>query len=174
MLKECAERGDDYDNHWTLVPICSKCEAWKEHWYHDIENNPEAHPFTNSDEPLVWGENAHRENKCPGWEYQSEDYPDTYVNCSCPCHWGIYYVNVYEADRAYGGPEEGGWWYDIGEPFASIPCETWKEAVEVREELLRKYPRTGKRNNYHGGEDYDIVIQKHFAKPYPKVTPHYE
>ena len=23
-------------------------------------------------------------------------------------------VAVYETDRAYGGPEEGGWWYDVG------------------------------------------------------------
>ena len=24
-------------------------------------------------------------------------------------------VAFYEIDRAYGGPEEGGWWYDTGE-----------------------------------------------------------
>lgn len=29
------------------------------------------------------------------------------------------YLNVYLANRAYGGPEEGGWWYDVGEPLAS-------------------------------------------------------
>lgn len=22
---------------------------------------------------------------------------------------------IYEIDRAYGGPEEGGWWYDCGQ-----------------------------------------------------------
>lgn len=26
-----------------------------------------------------------------------------------------YSVAVYEVDRAYGGPEEGGWWYDCGD-----------------------------------------------------------
>lgn len=26
-----------------------------------------------------------------------------------------YVVAVYETDRAYGGPEEGGWWYTVGE-----------------------------------------------------------
>ena len=25
-----------------------------------------------------------------------------------------YFVNVYTVDKAYGGPEEGGWWYDEG------------------------------------------------------------
>lgn len=31
------------------------------------------------------------------------------------------YMNAYHVDRAYGGPEEGGWWYNRGEPLASIP-----------------------------------------------------
>lgn len=26
-----------------------------------------------------------------------------------------YVIAVYEVDRCYGGPEEGGWWYDTGE-----------------------------------------------------------
>ena len=34
------------------------------------------------------------------------------------------YVNVYNVYQAYGGPEEGGWYYDIGEPLASIPINT--------------------------------------------------
>ena len=29
------------------------------------------------------------------------------------------YINVYLADRAYGGSEEGGWWYDYGIPVES-------------------------------------------------------
>lgn len=33
------------------------------------------------------------------------------------------YVNAYRVARFYGGPEEGGWWYDGGEPLASIPIE---------------------------------------------------
>lgn len=27
----------------------------------------------------------------------------------------LYVVARYATDRAYGGPEEGGWWYDVGE-----------------------------------------------------------
>jgi len=33
------------------------------------------------------------------------------------------YVNAYLTDRRYGGPEEGGWWYDTGEPLASVPFD---------------------------------------------------
>ena len=28
-----------------------------------------------------------------------------------------YTVAVFEVDRAYGGPEEGGWWFDYGQPL---------------------------------------------------------
>jgi len=27
----------------------------------------------------------------------------------------VWFVAVYMVDKAYGGPEEGGWWYDVGE-----------------------------------------------------------
>jgi hypothetical protein len=27
----------------------------------------------------------------------------------------IWYVNIYETNRAYGGHEEGGWYYDTGD-----------------------------------------------------------
>jgi hypothetical protein len=30
------------------------------------------------------------------------------------------YLNTYETWQAYGGPEEGGWWYECGKPVQSI------------------------------------------------------
>lgn len=35
-----------------------------------------------------------------------------------PAKW--WSVGVYETGRAYGGPEEGGWWYDTGSR-----CDNW-------------------------------------------------
>ena len=32
-------------------------------------------------------------------------------------HYVDFYVNTYMIDRAYGGREEGGWWYDAGHPL---------------------------------------------------------
>ena len=29
------------------------------------------------------------------------------------------YLNIYEIGQAYGGPEEGGWWYTVGTPVES-------------------------------------------------------
>ena len=30
------------------------------------------------------------------------------------------YINTYECHQRYGGPEEGGWWYEVGEPVQSV------------------------------------------------------
>lgn len=49
----------------------------------------------------------------------------------------VYYVNKYEIGRAYGGPEEGGWWFDYG---IFEGCEamftTYEEAREWADALL--------------------------------------
>lgn len=39
------------------------------------------------------------------------------------------YINMYLSDRQYGGPEEGGWWYDTLEPVLAIKIfdDEWKE-----------------------------------------------
>jgi hypothetical protein len=37
------------------------------------------------------------------------------------------YLNAYEVSQAYGGREEGGWYYEVGEPLASIPIPTKHE-----------------------------------------------
>lgn len=85
-----------------------------------------------------------------------------------------HYVNVYAVGRSWGGPEEGGWWYDTGEPVASIPFETREEAEAERERLRERYPQTGKRGSVLGGDDYEIGIEDEFARAYPESRPRYE
>jgi hypothetical protein len=120
------------------------------------------------------------------------------------------YVNIYSVGQGYGGPEEGGWWFDTGSPIGSIPVElteqewdharsrfayihgaddnewdpnVWNKfihtelearAVLARDYWLERYPRTGKRTSVLGGEDYDVVIEDHFARFYPEERPRYE
>ncbi len=36
----------------------------------------------------------------------------------------LIYINAYAVTRHYGGAEEGGWWYNAGEPIASVPIAT--------------------------------------------------
>lgn len=52
------------------------------------------------------------------------------------------FLTVYSQTRHYGGPEEGGWWYDWHEPVASVELPQWLDADEVeakREALLKVY-----------------------------------
>jgi len=52
---------------------------------------------------------------------------------------GIVYVNAYAVTRHYGGPEEGGWWYNRGEPLASVP---------IPAEITDRHDRDGGENDY--------------------------
>ena len=91
------------------------------------------------------------------------------------------YVNVYEVNRHYGGPEEGGWWYDSGEPILSIRVRG-KDAGEVEacelillEDLKRAYPDGGNRYSMAPGDtDYQVVIEEHEGREWPEERPHYE
>jgi hypothetical protein len=93
-----------------------------------------------------------------------------------PSH--IHYVNAYAVSRNYGGPEEGGWWYDSGRPLASIPIGP-DEDSELHFQRLKtllgweKNPSQG-RYSVNGGEDFEMWVEDHFAAPYPTETPHYE
>ena len=48
----------------------------------------------------------------------------------------LVWVNTYHVTRHYGGPEEGGWWYDRGEPVGSTRCKTPEAAQALRDELM--------------------------------------
>ena len=85
-----------------------------------------------------------------------------------------YFVTVYEAGRSYGGPEEGGWWFDTGVPIRHEIVGSYDEAVETREKLRAEYQNTGKRYSVLGGEDYEIMIGLEPGKAYPETYPHYE
>lgn len=52
----------------------------------------------------------------------------------------ILYLNVYETDRSYGGPEEGGWWYNTGNPLGSQPFAAEIEAVLGRDKTPAERP----------------------------------
>lgn len=53
----------------------------------------------------------------------------------------VAYLTAYEISRHYGGPEEGGWWYDAHEHLCSFPFHTHlrmeEQMVEDDEECRR-------------------------------------
>lgn len=88
---------------------------------------------------------------------------------------GRLFVNVYALDRLYGGPEEGGWWFDCGEPVESVEVADDREARVVQVRLEHKYPRTGDRGSvaYRGG-DYAVWVEDHPAAHWPEHYPVWE
>ena len=86
---------------------------------------------------------------------------------------GSHYVNVYEMTRLYGGPEEGGWWYDAGELILSKKLPNVDAAYDYAESLSEKYPSTGKRYSVLGGEDYAIHVDADPGEDFPKERPYY-
>jgi hypothetical protein len=83
------------------------------------------------------------------------------------------FVNVYAVTRVYGGPEEGGWWYDTGELMFCKPFENADDAYEYAESISDKYPTTGKRYSVLGGEDYNVRVENDPGEDFPKETPYY-
>lgn len=126
----------------------------------------------------------HHDEETDRWRCTHHDY-GFYDYCIwCKLHPDdVYWVNVYEVGRGYGGPEEGGWWFDYGHPVEqafgrSIPVsfrltDFWQARL-LREELAKEYQNTGKSSSVLGGEDYRVVIENHPARPYPEERPHYE
>jgi hypothetical protein len=115
----------------------------------------------------------------------SEDYPGQYI--TGPDHdtrdqEGLTYVNAYAVSRNWGGPEEGGWWWDSGEPLASIPCRTEQEVEEAKARLTAilgprfDYGVEGRISRYSmlDGTDLSVVEEEEMAVSWPTERPHYE
>lgn len=90
----------------------------------------------------------------------------------------IRWVNAYDHNRAYGGPEEGGWWFDTGVFLSSIACRTDEEVDFAKAYFHRIYdPR------FEGHHDISSVICEGVLQitvddepgaDYPTERPHYE
>jgi hypothetical protein len=98
----------------------------------------------------------------------------------------MWYVHKYDIAQQYGGPEEGGWWFDTG-----VPVEGWLVEGYVDEEAA--YERSRELNGLEAErqkneEDYEYTSvlshrSCHYAyrvedfsipRPFPETRPHYE
>jgi len=90
-----------------------------------------------------------------------------------------YYANVYELDKVYGGPEEGGWWFTTFTPRESRKFNTKLRARIALEKMLQERLKTIKPEyglysvNYKGGVFSGHVEDKE-AEFSPKGPMHYE
>ena len=91
----------------------------------------------------------------------------------------MYFLNEYLTDKAYGGAEEGGWWFNTGEYVrchgvhehlagAENALETTRQDYLRQEQAGRARPDSVACNGYP-----DIFIQQHPGRDYPSKRPCY-
>lgn len=90
-------------------------------------------------------------------------------------------VALYKIDRAYGGPEEGGRWYDTGQlarPLRVCPNEVAADALAARANRLLDRLERGCRPFgsilYDGGRHRARVYANTAPRAFPARRTHYE
>jgi hypothetical protein len=116
-------------------------------------------------------------------EWWSEDYDWTTMWC----------VAIYLVDKRYGGPEEGGWYYNCGVPLdyalpdvpqqAAVPrywpAEKYQEALRWQDYVQQTLDETvnkGRRpiSSVLSEGVYQARLERGHPAPFPKERPHYE
>lgn len=70
------------------------------------------------------------------------------------------WVNVYEVERVYGGPEEGGWWYDMPTKLENGRRVNSKRAESLRNKLEALWQDNGYRYSARPvADDFTVVIE---------------
>lgn len=77
-------------------------------------------------------------------------------------------ITVHKVWERYGGPEEGGWYYQTGYPIETICIFSKAQAVRELDRLHAKY------EDEEYEETYDICLNQKYAEPYPLSKPYYE
>ena len=93
----------------------------------------------------------------------------------------VYYVNEYLCNREFGGPEEGGWWFDTGEfvdckaMFTTLDeAEEYVGSAEVEEWLERMREDQRPTDSVLCAGWTDLFIELAPGAHFPSVRPHYE
>jgi hypothetical protein len=87
----------------------------------------------------------------------------------------IVYVNIYEVTREYGGPEEGGWYYNNFNCVESVPVKN-KHSELMQDEMKKEYSSRKHGNIYSvlGGTDIEVYIEEKPKQSETKERPYYE
>ncbi|QGH78213.1 hypothetical protein SEA_TRIBUTE_265 [Streptomyces phage Tribute] len=87
-------------------------------------------------------------------------------------HW----VNIHFVDRACGGSEEGGWWYNYGQCIEAWPCRSRKQAEKLVKwaKAQRRYQGSSRSLysvNHRMGDTVTIEIQNHEGSDWSDYRP---
>lgn len=84
-------------------------------------------------------------------------------------------VNYYTCNVRYGGPEEGGWYYECGYPVRTHCIFSKKQAIR---EAINYYFQAlqdnyGEEKDSCGWRYFSVEYDIYFARPYPTERPYY-
>lgn len=93
----------------------------------------------------------------------------------------FYTIAFYEIDRQYGGPEEGGWWYNSGNLERVITTELNEDKAYALcrranhlLDMLQKRRTSIYSVTYNGGRYEAQCYNGNAPSYYPTIRPHYE
>lgn len=112
----------------------------------------------------------------PQFDPREEDEP---IATKGPTH---YVFAFYELNREYGGPEEGGWWYDSGELVRIFKVKRCTDeqatALCYRANRLLERLQRNKRSTgsvlYSGGRHSVHAYENNAPQMFPAERPYYE
>ena len=99
-----------------------------------------------------------------------------------------YYIHKHKVAQFYGGPEEGGWWYEAGYPCedwdtslakfedaddAYAACRALNDAEYLRRENENRYEYTSVLSDHDDFFGYSVDDTPEMTI-YPQERPHYE
>jgi hypothetical protein len=86
------------------------------------------------------------------------------------------FLNVYEVTRHYGGPEEGGWWYNWYECIEVFPVRDEEQGEQLRDWLFSEHEHKKHGNIYSvlGGTDIVVYLEDEPKESETKERPYYE
>lgn len=83
-------------------------------------------------------------------------------------------ITLHECCMRYGGPEEGGWYYQQGWPVKTICVfskkQAIKEAIKLQQWAEKEF---GECKDYLGWDTWSISFADGYAKAYPEERPYY-
>jgi hypothetical protein len=148
-----------------------------------IKFNVRLYPDADAEETICFPVYAKDEEQAQRFALDAYPEADSFWITTAPKDW--YVVSIYKCDRAYGGPEEGGWYYGYGEPVieATPLMRTFRnrnKAVAYMNQLQRHVDRVWNKGRYpissvlSDGEYRAIIDENEQPSHYPKERPHYE
>lgn len=83
-------------------------------------------------------------------------------------------VALYETWTRYGGPEEGGWHYECGEPVKGICVFSKKQAIRAALQLQQEAQEAyGSERDELGWNQWRVCFEQGWPKAYPQERPYY-